>query len=64
MAPLETPLIAPLKKTAQEKVQEPQARDATERATSLGLVFFSKYAMLNLSFKEKKITFYSQPDPP
>lgn len=53
-----------LRKTAQAKVQEPQVTDAAERATSLALVFFSKYAMLNPSFKEKNIIFYSQPDHP
>lgn len=51
-------------KKAQDKTQEPQVPIATERATSLGLVFFAKYTMLDLSFKEKTIVSHSQPDSP
>ena len=53
-----------LSKKAQGKIQEPQLPSATQRGTSLGLVFFSKYVMLDLSFKEKNIISHSQPDPP
>lgn len=51
-------------KEAQDKTQEPQVSIATERATSLALVFFAKYTMLDLSFKKKNIVSHSQPDSP
>lgn len=64
MAPQETLPIGSLSKKAQDKIQQPQVPSVTERATSLGLVFFSKYAMLDPSFKEKNTTSHSQPHPP